>query len=273
MKTIDECFYENIHNRICKSILGIRKSSNNLAARAELGRTPLYPFVMGAIFRYWFKLITQSKSLILNEAYKSELELYQKSKLSWLSTVITINDMTKWNVYEKVAMKCIIKEITLDLQNQYKNIAIEHLQAIKQNYNHGKLETYSLLKNDHELESYLVTNMPKIYRVKIASLRIGSHDLEIERGRYSIPKLPREKRICKFCPGEVEDECHFITKCSLYRQKRLDLFTKLGITTMNREKEEKSIFKCLLTEKLLDNIDCQEIGKFIYDCFKLRSAA
>ena len=115
--------------------------------------------------------------------------------------------------------------------------------------------------------------MPKAYTVKVASLRTGSHDLEIEKGRYSIPKLPREKRICKFCPGEIEDECHFITKCSLYKQKRLDLFAKLGLKLLNIEKEEKSILKCLLTEKLLDDIACQEIGKFIYECFKLRSTS
>ena len=90
--------------------------------------------------------------------------------------------MTKWNEYEKGALKSIIKEITLDLQNQYKSITFEHLQALKESCNDDKLKTYSLIKNDHELEPYLLNNMPKAYRVKIASLRTGSHDLEIDKG-------------------------------------------------------------------------------------------
>ena len=39
-----------------------------------------------------------------------------------------------------------------------------------------------------------------------------SAKLNIERGRYSRPKVPREERICKFC-NEVESESHFILFC------------------------------------------------------------
>jgi hypothetical protein len=36
-----------VHNRACKSILGVAKNSINIAAKAELGRTPLYPYITG----------------------------------------------------------------------------------------------------------------------------------------------------------------------------------------------------------------------------------
>ena len=39
----------------------------------------------------------------------------------------------------------------------------------------------------------------KSIKSKITQLRISAHCLNIERGRYSKPKIPREERFCKFC--------------------------------------------------------------------------
>jgi hypothetical protein len=38
---IDKTAIEKVHLGFCKSTLGVKKSSNNLAVRAELGRLPL----------------------------------------------------------------------------------------------------------------------------------------------------------------------------------------------------------------------------------------
>ena len=52
-------------------------------------------------------------------------------------------------------------------------------------------------------------------------LRISDHNLEIERGRYF--KINRDERLCKFCKI-VEDEEHFILKCSKNENIRQALF-------------------------------------------------
>jgi hypothetical protein len=39
-----------------------------------------------------------------------------------------------------------------------------------------------------------------------------AHDLEIEKGRYTGVKA--HQRFCKLCSSEVEDEIHFLLKCS-----------------------------------------------------------
>jgi hypothetical protein len=39
---IDKTAIENVHLGFCKSTLGVKKTSTNLAVRAELGRLPLY---------------------------------------------------------------------------------------------------------------------------------------------------------------------------------------------------------------------------------------
>ena len=43
----------------------------------------------------------------------------------------------------------------------------------------------------------------------------SNHDLLIEKGRHSKPKIPREERICNLCnSNEIEDEIHFLFHCS-----------------------------------------------------------
>jgi hypothetical protein len=41
------------------------------------------------------------------------------------------------------------------------------------------------------------TNLRKSIKSKIT--RISVHCLNIERGRYNKPKIPREEQFCKFC--------------------------------------------------------------------------
>ena len=56
-------------------------------------------------------------------------------------------------------------------------------------------------------------------RAIIIKLRIRAHKLAIEGGRYII--IPRNQRVCSICDScELEDEEHFLLKCSLYNQLR-----------------------------------------------------
>lgn len=79
----------------------------------------------------------------------------------------------------------------------------------------GKLRTYAAFKSTFRLENYVVM-LNKPLRSVFSKLRISSHTLMIEKGRYFSPKLPVEDRICKYCKVKVEDEYHFIMECTLY---------------------------------------------------------
>ena len=50
----------------------------------------------------------------------------------------------------------------------------------------------------------------------MAQYRMGSHWLEVERGRYANPPCPRSNRLCKYCDlHERGDELH-MWKCPLF---------------------------------------------------------
>ena len=51
-----------------------------------------------------------------------------------------------------------------------------------------------------------------------SSFRCSSHDLEIERGRYT--NIDRSNRMCKLCGEPIEDEYHFLLVCHIYEQIR-----------------------------------------------------
>ena len=49
----------------------------------------------------------------------------------------------------------------------------------------------------------------------MASLRAGCLPLGVETGRYRIPKVPLERRVCQVCNSDlVEDEFHFDMVCN-----------------------------------------------------------
>ena len=90
----------------------------------------------------------------------------------------------------------------------------------------NKLRTYRTFKNEFYAETYLNIENP-IIRKSIARLRLSSHNLHIETGRYlSGPKrLEPKDRLCKQCNIiECEDEFHFIMKCKLYENVRKECF-------------------------------------------------
>ena len=59
------------------------------------------------------------------------------------------------------------------------------------------------------------------YRFNLTRLRVSSHRLRIESGRWSKPNpTPVEQRTCIVC-NRLEDEYHFVIECNLYTDLRV----------------------------------------------------
>ena len=75
---------------------------------------------------------------------------------------------------------------------------------------------YKYLKDTIRFENYLF--IPNSYfRVAITKIRLSSHLLNIERGRWS--KLQLNDRICDLC-RVIEDEFHVMIECPRYKKVR-----------------------------------------------------
>ena len=84
-----------------------------------------------------------------------------------------------------------------------------------------KLRTYCTFKGHLSVENYVKYNLTPSERSAMAQFRFGTLPLNIETGRFR--NQPVQDRLCTLCEfNEIEDECHFLFKCSLYSDLRND---------------------------------------------------
>ena len=72
---------------------------------------------------------------------------------------------------------------------------------------------------DLKPKSYLNSIKVLKFRNSFSRLRVSSHRLAIEAGRWTRPRTPVSERSCNTC-NCLEDEYHFVIECSLYNSLR-----------------------------------------------------
>jgi len=98
--------------------------------------------------------------------------------------------------------------------------------------------TYRLFKHDFNFPTYLDC-VPRKIRVVFTKLRLSSHQLSVETGRYASNRTPHIERYCLICNSiDLEDEYHFLLICNMYTDIRRKYIDK-------RNYEKSSVLKCL----------------------------
>ena len=102
-----------------------------------------------------------------------------------------------------------------NLEEQYVRFWKDQIQ---QQENQGKLRTFKKFKTNLNYEEYLgdISNIK--HRQAVTKLRISSHRLPVESGRYN--NIPFDKRTCKLCNA--------VTHCL----KRLDIVLSRSYTKL-----------------------------------------
>ena len=86
LKDIDSQPFEQLHVKICKLILGVKRNTSNVAVKAELGRFPLFRDVLQIMLKYWIRLLKLDDSRLVKKAYLTELKNDNK-KWTWSQSV------------------------------------------------------------------------------------------------------------------------------------------------------------------------------------------
>ena len=120
------------------------------------------------------------------------------------------------------------------------------------------------MNSNSSIESYLSDIKDYKLRTQLTKLRLSNHTLLIETGRHK--KIPKEMRVCPFCPNSVEDELHFILQCPTYTILRDKILTNLGeINPLLNLCSQEEKFKYIMR-----NIN-RDIALFVTNCFNLRA--
>ena len=265
---IDKTPFEKVHLNFCKYSLGTRKTSSNIGVRSELGRLPIENFIAQQSVLYLSRLYTDNLNPLLKEAFELTKSLDSDGVYSWYTYVKQLvtdedlkNDVTMCNTSKD--LKRIRFKIKNKISDYYQNFIQCKMEQIGES---SKLLLYKKLEPSFEREFYLSFNEFSIRRI-FTKLRISDHNLEIERGRYN--KIPREERLCRTC-NAIEDEAHFILKCSKNQNLRKSLFDKI-LTDYDQfiYLTDDQKIKYLLNPKTLRHV--RIIGFFFRQSLELRT--
>jgi len=111
-----------------------------------------------------------------------------------------------------------------------------------------------------ELQSYLNNVNIQKYREPITRLRLSSHRLHIETGRWS--NTPREDRKCTLC-NKLEDEFHLLFECKAYDDIRVKYIKRYYRDTLNMIKTTE----LMLSEHVKTQ---RNLAAFIYHAFEIK---
>ena len=125
-----------------------------------------------------------------------------------------------------------------------------------------RLETYGLIKNNFELEKYLMCVKNDRHKLSLTKFRCSAHRLMIEEGRHL--NIEKQDRLCNKCNMHaIENEYHFLLVCPFYRKTRADILPRYYCHWPTLHK-----FKTLLTCPQSSVII--KLAKFIYVATLLR---
>lgn len=210
---------ERIHLQYCKKILAVKKCTQNDFVYGELGRVSLQTRLYYSIINYWFKILESPETRYIRFAYKMMLADMEKKPniVNWASNVKNLlSNLGFYEVWlnQNVGNKnAFLKEIRVRLTDNFvQNWSSRITESSRANF-------YSLFSNfNHQL--YLETVNVQKFRIALTKLRVSSHRLEIEVGRWSRPnRTPIGERKCFYC-NKLEDEFHFLLECYLYKDLR-----------------------------------------------------
>ena len=126
------------------------------------------------------------------------------------------------------------------------------MQMIRHQDNATKLVTYRTELNPDLSNHYIYTKsmyIPDYKRISFTRLRLMSHNLKVETGRWS--RIARERRVCSCDHSSIQDEKHVLLVCSLSAHLR-QRYTMLSFDCLNNLwKNEDTSNVCIYIHNVL----------------------
>lgn len=253
---------EKVHTDFCKSILGVKRCTPNVMIYCELGRLPLHCLRKLRMLKYWLKLLS-TKNCILKSCYDYMCdEMISKPNCkNWAVKVKNI--LSNVGLLDLWINQCTLKPEYIFAVAKHRIFDNCKQTILSEINSSSKCYIYKHLIDHFTLQSYLVKRIPMQYKKLICKLRLSSHCLSIETGRYK--NVPLDRRLCPLCTLDVEDEFHFFLKCTYYSHFRTKFLKKYYFT-------RPSVFKLI---QLLSTQNVKELcnlGKFIKNAFDIRKS-
>lgn len=254
---------ERVHLQFCKRLLGVKKTTQNDFIYGELGRTTCITKRYIYIIKYWFKILQSHNTKYIKVIYNMMLnDMESRPNITnWASLVhhllVTMGFGEVWlqqgvGNYNKFIL--VFKQRLTDnfIQNWHSRIEESSRAVFYRSF------------GTFDFQSYLDKINVNKYIHAFCKLRMSSHRLAIESGRWVRPnRIPIDDRKCSLCQV-LEDEYHFVIECPLYEELRRKYISKYFWKRPSMYK-----FVELINSQ---NASClRKLCIFIYQAFKLRT--
>ncbi len=213
---------EKLHLGFLKNILSVKKSTPNAFVYKEIETLPLITKRLVQIFKFWLKVVSLPNNTMVKFIYdllvsdmeggkyiknwatlvKEMLEKYGLGYIWNQQNLLHKNDRTLISMFKQRVNDIYLQNINAEITIVSNSRLYKHINILYTN------------------NTYLSSINEKDIRITISKLRLGSHNLMIERGRWrNLELIDRE---CFNC-GKLDDEFHAIVECSLFTTWRKNL--------------------------------------------------
>ena len=189
---------ERVHLLFCKKLLSVKQCTQNDFVYGELGRYTFQNICYYNIIKFWIKILhchkTKFVKIMYNVLYNDSLNI--PNKISWVTLLRDLlsnlgfrHVWIQQNVGDKKAFLCLVKQSLADtfVQNWNSRLTDSSRALFYRNFSFG-------------YKSYLDNVTTSKFRIALSRLRVCSHRLEIETGRWAKPiAIPIENRLCTSC--------------------------------------------------------------------------
>lgn len=198
---------ERIQKHLMTSNLKVKTSVPYDILLAEASTFPLEASSIIRLISYLKKVENMSNQrwpkIVMEEGLNRRKKTWMKQNKKWLN---------KWNIQ---LHEC------LNTNGEIKKFVIEKFQTAMWTNHIGCKKAYYIKEfnptGEHNEKAYLGTAIKGKAKLLLAQLRIGSHHLRYETGRWQRPKEVWEERTCLFYKaGAIETEHHFLIECTSY---------------------------------------------------------
>lgn len=213
---------ERVHLNYCKRLLGVKICTQNNFVYGKTGRLPLNALWQVNIVRYWLKLCSMFDTKYPKIVYNFLVDQIndRPNTRNWASNVKDL--LSRLGFYEVWLSQGVgNSKVFLNLFKQ--RVKDTYIQTWNEQLQNSSRSLFYKEIANFEYKAYLdIIKIPK-FRKALTRLRLSSHRLEIETGRWSKPhRTPINERKCPFC-NKLEDEFHFVIECPVYADLRKDL--------------------------------------------------
>jgi hypothetical protein len=220
--------------RFIKMLLGLKGSTSTVAVYVETGRFPLHLKFKVSLVKYFIRLQNMDGNKIVKIVFNMLKELTNFGFKVWTSNVKEILEEYNMDNFYNLNMFTVEQE-TMCIRMLKERVYERYIAiCMKMSSKATGLRSYVKFKYDYGFEQYLLKIRDFKPRKIMSKFRLSSHNLQIEKGRHSYPKVLVDRRLCLKCnSGQIEDEFHVLVQCQFYENERCILFSQLNKNKCN----------------------------------------